>query len=229
MKFLFYGLNGLVLSGFMLISCKNDPSKTAQQPGQSSADRPPAISKSVEAQNGVGQAFKITAGEVSWVGSMMVGKQQHFGVLKVGSGQIWAKDGLISGGEATLDMTSIACTDLDGADRKDLEDHLKNGDFFDVKKFPTGQFTLLEVLPANQKDFNAALLGELTLKGIKKPVSIPANVKIDGKKLTIETNSFPLKRTDWGINYSSSLVEKVKDKIINDIVLVRLKIEATAE
>ena len=106
---------------------------------------------------------------------------------------------------------------------------MKNSDFFEVKKFPTGQFTLLEVLPVNQKDFNTALLGELTLKGIKKPVSIPANVKIDGKKLTIETNSFPLKRTDWGINYSSSLVEKVKDNIINDIMLVRLKIEATAD
>lgn len=228
MKFPFLGLNGLILSGFLFISCKNDAPKTGQT-GQPEAVRPTATSKSIEAKTGSGTAFKITTGEIAWVGSTLVGKKEHFGILKVGSGQVWVKDNQISGGEATLDMTSIACTDLEGADRKDLEDHLKNTDFFDVKKYPTGQFTLLEILPTNQKDFNAALLGELTLKGIKKPVSIPANVKIDGKKLTLETNSFPLKRTDWGINYASSLTQKIKDKVINDVILIRLKIEATAE
>lgn len=227
MKYILFGLNGLLLSCFLLISCKNDAPQTAQT-GQPDASKP-TLSKSFEAKTGVGKSYKITTGEVSWVGSMMVGNKQHFGILKVASGQIWVNDGHISGGDAMLDMTSIACTDLQGEEKKDLEDHLKNSDFFEVKKFPTGQFTLLEILPTNMPDFNVALLGELTLKGIKKPVSIPANVKIDGSKLTLESNSFPLKRTDWGINYSSSLVEKVKDKIMNDHILIRLKIEATAE
>lgn len=49
----------------------------------------------------------------------------HNGTINTSGGQIFIKDGKISGGNFTIDMTSITVLDLEGDDKASLEAHLK--------------------------------------------------------------------------------------------------------
>jgi len=85
---------------------------------------------------------------------------------------------------------------------------LRNSDFFEVEKFPQLKFTSTRIEQTDDESFN--LYGNLTLKGVTKPV-----------KLTMEFNgivndpygqekagflvSGKIKRSDWGINLNVAL------------------------
>ncbi len=71
------------------------------------------------------------------------------------------------GGYFVIDMTTIRSTDTkQEAERIGTRMlHLKDPDFFDVKKFPVAYFTLLKAVPgANDSSFT--LTGQLNLKNI---------------------------------------------------------------
>ncbi len=88
--------------------------------------------------------------------------------------------------------------------RNDKRDgHLRSGDFFDTAKFPTITFV-------SKKITSGEMVGDLTMKGVTKEVSIP--VTISGPVKTMGTNtaigisgSFTLNRQDYGINYNKTL------------------------
>lgn len=223
MKLIINQLCAVGLAGLLLFSCKNEKPAPAN-PGEKPA-APAMSTENVLADPTAGTPFKITEGTVSWMGSTATGKQ-HTGTLKLGAGNIQVKDGKIVGGEIALDMASIAVTDLEGEKKADLESHLKDTDFFETQKFPSGSFKITEIMAGQDKNFNTILTGDLTLKGVTKSVNIPVNLKIEGKTLTASTPTFPLNRTDFGINYKSSLLEKAKDKLINDNVMVSLTLTA---
>ncbi len=224
MKLIINQLCAAGLASLLLFSCKNDAAQTAKTaPGKPD---PSAMSKENQmADETIGTAFKVSSGTINWEGSTATGKK-HSGNLKLGAGTLRVRDGKIVAGEIAFDMASIAVTDLTGADKTDLEDHLKNGDFFNTGKFPGGSFKIKEIMPGQNPNFNTILSGDLTLKGVTKPINIPANIKIDGKTLTATTPTFPINRTEFGITYSSSLVQKAKDKLINDSFLVSLSLTA---
>ena len=52
-----------------------------------------------------------------------------------------------------------------------LDKHLKTDDFFDAEKYPTGRFTSTNVQVSGQE---ATITGNLTLKGVTKPVTLKA-------------------------------------------------------
>src|SRR3546814_3822430 len=52
-----------------------------------------------------------------------------------------------------------------------LDEHLQNADFFDAAKYPTGRFVSTRVTIANQ---TAQIDGNLTLKGVTRPVTLDA-------------------------------------------------------
>ncbi|WP_163607169.1 YceI family protein, partial [Klebsiella pneumoniae] len=53
-----------------------------------------------------------------------------------------------------------------------LNQHVKTPDFFDTAKFPTATFTTTSVEPTSPT--TARILGDLTLKGVTKPIAIDA-------------------------------------------------------
>jgi polyisoprenoid-binding protein YceI len=217
----------LMMIGLALFACKNDASqKNVATDEKSKKPDVSAMSKeNVTADSTSGTAFKVTNSTVFWTGATELGKK-HMGTINTSGGTIRVKEGKIVGGEIMLDLKSLAVTDLAGGEKADLETHLKDSDFFDVAKFPTGKFKINEIMPGTDKNFNTILSGDLTLKGVTKNVNIPANVKIEGGKLTASTPAFPINRVDFGIKYASSAVEKVKDKIIKDTVLLRIELSA---
>jgi polyisoprenoid-binding protein YceI len=124
-------------------------------------------------------------------------------------------------------MHSLAVNNVkDPGARADLESHLKDSDFFEVKKYPTGKFVFDEVLPSNKPDFDWIISGDLTMKGKTNRVHIPVKMTITDDELTAQSANFVINRTKWGINFQSGILGTVKNKIIEDIVPLSITISA---
>jgi len=68
----------------------------------------------------------------------------------------------------------------------------------------------------------------LTLKGMKKNISFPAKVSVEGDKAMIVSEVFTINRTDFGMIYgSSSFIDGLKDKAISDDVELSVNLSAT--
>lgn len=114
--------------------------------------------------------------------------------------------------EATIDVNSIST----GVAK--LDEHLKNEDFFDAKKYPTITFKSTRL--KFEGDKLDEVTGDLTMHGVTKAVTLDvddftckqhplAGVWACGANL--ETK---IKRSDWGISkYSPNVGEEVKLKI----------------
>lgn len=91
--------------------------------------------------------FSLTANSVlNWTGRKVGG--EHYGTIKMTDGFIAVESGVVSAGEFTIDMTTIAATDLSGDEATKLVGHLSSADFFDVATHPTGRFTITSVTPS---------------------------------------------------------------------------------
>lgn len=157
---------------------------------------------------------------ITWKVDYSIGKKGHEGTLKLTSGTLLVKDGLIQGGNFTIDMNSVRATDMTGEGAKDLEDHLKGDDFLSTKNYPKGYFTVLNSTSKSPGKFTVS--GYLILKGISNTISFPTAVA-ETKTSIIITSAFTINRTQWGINYQSgSVFGTLKDEIISDDMNITL-------
>lgn len=119
--------------------------------------------------------------------------------------------------DITIDVNSI---DTRNADR---DAHLKNGDFFDVEKFPSIKFV--------SKKFNAdSIVGDLTIKDVTKEVTIPVTfsgpvVTPFGSSVIGIVGSLTINRQDYGVKWN-----KTMDKgglAVSDDVVVNISVEGS--
>ncbi|MDR7040017.1 MULTISPECIES: YceI family protein [Methylobacterium] len=105
-------------------------------------------------------------------------------------------------GKSRITVT-IGIDSVNGLNDK-LNQHLKTPDFFDAAKFPTATFTSTSVEPTSPT--TARVNGDLTLRGVTKPVSFDATFNQAGispvdKTYTVGFDGRTvLKRSDFGIN-----------------------------
>ena len=201
----------------VIVSCKKTPEGEAAKVGEAQQEATaPAAAKT----------YNITGGTIYWVGTKVGG--QHNGTIDVASGNIDVTGDNIASGEFTIDMNSITNIDLPDEKKGDLVGHLKSPDFFNAGEHPTGKFAVVSVTPATGEDVTHNITGNLTLKGITKSVTIPANVVIMGDKLTAVTPKFTINRTDWDVKYGSGIIGTAADKIIHDDISLNLELTAEA-
>jgi len=147
----------------------------------------------------------VKESQIQWTGHKVTG--QHDGTLMLQDGELEFNDNELIGGTFIIDMTSINTTDLEGKSKTKLDGHLKNDDFFGVEKFPTAtlKFTKVE---GQGPDYT--ITGDLTIKGITKPITFNMNVTAN-----TATTAFKIDRTKYGIKYgSSSFFDDLQDKAI---------------
>ena len=119
-------------------------------------------------------------------------------------------------------MNSISVDDIEHPDwNKSLVDHLKNEDFFDVKKFPTSKLKILSSKESSIKDksnSNLEVSGELTIKDITNKIMFPLYVDFTNNT---SVGELIIDRTKWNIKYgSSSFFDDLGDRAIyNDFIL----------
>ncbi len=145
---------------------------------------------------------------IVWKGYKVTGS--HVGTLAIKEGTLVFKNDKLSGGEFIVDMTTLTVTDLEGKMKNNLEGHLKSDDFFSVEKNATSKLTFT-VDAAKGKNAYVAN-GNLTIKGITKPVSF--DISVYGSKATANLR---IDRTDFDIKYKSgSFIQNLGDKAIYD-------------
>jgi polyisoprenoid-binding protein YceI len=209
----------VVFTTLSLTSCKNEKAETTD-----SADAAVATETAT--------TFKVdaTKSTIEWVGSKPAGK--HNGTIALTSGELALNNGKVESGKFTIDMNTITVLDLTAGDGKeDLEGHLKGlgkeedaDHFFNTIKFPEGTFEITSVATV---DAVTTVAGNLTLKGITKPVSFSASIAVDENTLTLKSESFKINRTEWGVNYASKTIfDNLKDKFVDDEI--ELKVSVTA-
>ncbi|WNO52643.1 YceI family protein [Stakelama saccharophila] len=102
---------------------------------------------------------------------------------------------------------------------KALDEHLMKADFFDAEKYPEGKFVSTHVDASGR---TATITGDLTLRGVTKPVVLKAEFIGAGPGMMGEhkTNigfraTTQIKRSDFGIDYGIPLVSDRVDLVIN--------------
>lgn len=164
---------------------------------------------------------------LQWTGRNLT--SAHTGTISLKGGWIEVKNGQAAGGEITLDMESIADTDLaDGALNRMLIAHLKSEDFFDTARHPTATFELRHVIlnpRAHTGSVNAEIVGALTMKGITHELAFPAIVEaLAGGALGAEAH-FDIDRTRWNVLYGSGkFYERLGMHLVHDAISISLRI-----
>lgn len=160
------------------------------------------------------RVFAITPGasKIEFIGSKVTGS--HKGGFTNFTGELRVADGKVAaaGNKIVIDMNST------WADNSRLTGHLQSADFFNVAQFPTAQFVSTAV---EKKTTNYMVSGNLTLHGITKQISFPAQIQVSDQAVDVEAQ-FVLNRFDFEIKYPG----KANDLIRKEVVM-QLKVRAT--
>lgn len=169
-----------------------------------------------------GQTKKVVTSDVHWWGYKLVKSEasSHDGTVNLKNGVVVLKKGQLIGGNFVLDMTSINATDLQGEYQQKLNGHLKNGDFFEVEKFPTATFKITSVKKST--DGKSLITGNFTAKGKTSLVSFPAKVSVKNGAVSFESDKFTIDRQKWDIAYKSTM----QDVVVKDDIDLVVKLTA---
>jgi polyisoprenoid-binding protein YceI len=153
-------------------------------------------------------AVSTSASKVVWLAKKVTG--EHNGTVAISKGSLDVDGNKLVGGSFTIDLKSIVCKDLtDPTYNQKFITHISSGDFFEVEKFPTANFVITKVV-GNQ------ISGNMTVKGITKAITFPAQISVTGGKVAATAN-ITLDRTDYNIKYGSKkFFESIGDKAIYD-------------
>jgi polyisoprenoid-binding protein YceI len=157
---------------------------------------------------------------VTWEGSNSFGR--HSGYVYISKGELMIENGQLMGGTVEVDMNTIE--DKSHSRDNGLINHLKDPDFFDVKKFPSSTIAITSVASINVEDNE--ITGNLTIKGITHPVIFPAKMEVkDG--IVKANGKLVIDRTKWGVRYKSGkFFDDLADKTISDSIEFDIKIVA---
>ncbi len=139
------------------------------------------------------------------------------------SGTIDENDGTISGADVSIDVASLST----GATQRD--DHLRSADFFDVATYPTASFRLLNTERTGE---TLKAHGELTLRGVTKPVALTGEVGGPakdpwGNTKVSATLSTKISRKEWGLTWNAAL--EAGGVLVSDNVTLELEVQAAPE
>ncbi len=107
------------------------------------------------------------------------------------------------------------------------DEHLRTNDFFDAPTFPKGTFVSTAVNKVDDETFE--LVGDLTLKGVTKPVTITfeytgsATDPYNNVRQGFEGNA-TINRKDWGIEYNAAL--ETGGVLISDKITLEFDVSA---
>lgn len=132
----------------------------------------------------------VQQSKLSWTGHAEVGSYAPTGTIQLRQGTVEVRNGQICRSRIDVAMRTIQ------HENGQMQAHLRGEDFFDAAAFPTATFVLQQI-SAGQAS------GQLTIKGVTKPVSFPILMTLAGGALYLK-GQLTLDRTAFGINYNSS-------------------------
>jgi polyisoprenoid-binding protein YceI len=134
-----------------------------------------------------------------------------------------AEEPLASSVTATVEMASVSTGD-DGRDG-----HLKSADFFAVEQFPTMSFTSTSIERDGDDDDEFLLHGDLTIKGVTKPVTF--ELEFEGVATDPWGNTkagfgaeAEINRKEWGLEWNVAL--EAGGVLVSEKIKLQLDIQA---
>ena len=165
----------------------------------------------------VTKSIDVSSSVITWKGYKVTG--EHTGTVQLASGELKMTDGVLTGGQFTVKMNSITCTDLEGEWRDKLVGHLNSKDFFNTEKYPTATLEITRAIPQDTKG-NYKVLGNLTIKEKTKPVKFFATVEGNTATAKLEID-----RSEYDVRYGSgSFFDNLGDKTIYDEFDLEIKL-----
>ncbi len=173
-------------------------------------DAAPQDKSAAPAATGNAYAVNLESSKLGFVGSKVTGS--HPGGFKTFTASIDPKDGKVEGGSVAVEI------DIDSmfTDSEKLTGHLKSPDFFDAQTHPKATFQSSEIKAEGSEGYSHTVVGNLGLHGVTKKVTFPANIAMDGGKVTVKTE-FSINRKDFEMAYAG-----MPDDLIRDEVVIKL-------
>lgn len=127
---------------------------------------------------------------------------------------------------STAQITLTAKMESISTNNEQRDAHLRNADFFEVEKYPELKFTSTKVEKTDSDEF--ALYGDLTLKGVTKPVKLHAELNGTvkdpwGNERAGFIITGKISRSEWGINFNAAL--ETGGVVLSDEVRINSEIE----
>lgn len=207
---------GAFCAGMIVVSCGKDKPLSSQ-----------ANESTITTEGSIFQLDTLNS-RIEWKGFKVLKTENtsHFGTIKFESGDVTVKDGKLESGKFVADMSTLTSVDLkdDAENLNKFNGHLKSGDFFETDKFPTASYEITKVTPNSQGDYNTLLDGNLTIKGITKPVQFNANVLVKEGEISIATEPKDIMREDFGVKFQMPLANGlIKDEVNIQILIKALE------
>ena len=156
-------------------------------------------------------------------------KNRHNGFILFNSGTLSNfTAGRPTRGTFSINMNSMMSTDeASAAGRKNVDDKLRSEDFFAVSRYPTATMLVKQILP-EQNPATYKVSGELTIKGVTKPIKFTTIMKQNGNTITA-TAKTNISREKWTINHQSQpapwdLLASIKDNLVDDDIPISLEL-----
>jgi polyisoprenoid-binding protein YceI len=102
--------------------------------------------------------------------------------------------------EIVIDATSL------WSDDPKLTNHLKNPDFFDVRKYPKITFVASNITEGDEPD-TVVITGKMKMLDKEVEVKIPAEVEVTDEAIKLKAE-FKIDRTKWGMTYGEGKIDK---------------------
>ncbi len=129
--------------------------------------------------------------------------------------------------ESTLTASVEAASIYTGNAMRD--DHLRTNDFLDVPNYPT--LSLTSVGLKREDDSHWVLTGELTIRGVTKPVDFHVEYlgegpsMQEGKTVVALSASAEIDRRDFGVSFNHSLLDG--SVVVSNKVVIEIEVEAS--
>jgi len=121
--------------------------------------------------------------EFIWRAKKVTG--EHYGTIDLQSGSFTLDGMKLTGGSFIADLNTVKVLDITDKDMNGkLTGHLKSDDFFGVEKHSTARFVVTKAAP--KSGGTVEVTGDLTIKGITKPVTFPMTVSSSGGKAMVK-------------------------------------------
>lgn len=165
----------------------------------------------------------ITRSEIGWSAKSV--SDTHYGKIQLKQAEVKLQGAQVVSIQVTANMATISVADItDPGHNQDFVRHVTTEDFFEVEKFPEANFISTEVKAT--EDGQWQIRGDLTIKGVTKPVSFVAKAVPGGGALQA---TLPIDRTAYGIIYGSSGQRgSEKDWFIYDEFLITVNLRYRA-
>jgi len=165
--------------------------------------------------------FKVVSSlsNIDWKGRKVTGA--HNGTIAIKDGEFSLSEGKLTAGKFVVDTTTITVLDVtDPATNAQFAGHLASGDFFASAEYPEAVFEITQVRDNH-------IEGNLTIKGIMRPISFDADIHVTEDILTA-MGKMIIDRTQFDIKFrSGNFFKDLGDTMIyNDF---ELKIYITAK